>query len=280
MTDSSLSEPASRADQFAYLIGALRPDLPLPAETDSRWLLLRSLMNTRPPGPISPEWLLVQDEVLRRETQAKGATRIGDLKPIADGVYLWQGDITTLHADAIVNAANSAMLGCFHPLHRCIDNAIHTYAGIQLREECTTLMRDQGHPEPTGSAKLTGAYNLPAKHVIHTVGPIVAPPHERRPRTACRLLLLLPHACHGRRPGVNRLLLHLHRRVPIPESGGGQDRRPHRRNVPSRQPSSAGRDIQRLHRRRPPHLQEDPDSDLTNQRICRGEPMGLNACDQ
>ncbi|MCI1788031.1 MAG: protein-ADP-ribose hydrolase [Actinomyces sp.] len=159
--------------QLAYLIRGLHSDILLPDSTEQRWLLLRALMNIRVPGPVDPEWVSVQDQVLQRETNTKGITEIGELEPTHAGMYLWKGDITTLRVDAIVNAANSALLGCFHPLHRCIDNAIHTYAGIQLREECATLMRRQGHPEPTGQAKITMGYNLPAKHVIHTVGPII-----------------------------------------------------------------------------------------------------------
>ena len=101
-----------------------------------------------------------------------GVTRIEDLSPVRPGIYLWQGDITTLAADAIVNAANSQMLGCFVPCHGCIDNAIHTYAGVQLRTECASIMAGQ-EAEPTGSAKITKAYNLPCRYVLHTVGPII-----------------------------------------------------------------------------------------------------------
>ena len=135
--------------------------------------LLRSLMNVRSPAPICDGFLKVQDEYLRAETAAKGVTDLADLSPISDGLYLWQGDITTLRCDAIVNAANSGMTGCYVPCHRCIDNCIHTYAGIQLRLECARLMEEQGHEEETGKAKITPAYNLPCKYVIHTVGPIV-----------------------------------------------------------------------------------------------------------
>nr|MCR5023164.1 protein-ADP-ribose hydrolase [Lachnospiraceae bacterium] len=97
-----------------------------------------------------------------------------DLKPIEDGIYLWQGDITTLRCDAIVNAANSGMTGCYQPCHNCIDNCIHTYAGIQLRNTCADIMEKQGHEEPTGQAKITSGFNLPCKYVLHTVGPIVS----------------------------------------------------------------------------------------------------------
>ncbi len=138
--------------------------------------LLRSLMNVRIPQQISDDFLTMQDEYLREELAQKGITDIADLSPIADGMYLWQGDITTLRCDAIVNAANSGMTGCYVPCHRCIDNCIHTYAGIQLRLECAAIMREQGHEEETGRAKITAAYNLPCKYVLHTVGPIISGP--------------------------------------------------------------------------------------------------------
>ncbi len=131
-------------------------------------------MNVRVPQQISDDFLTMQDEYLREELAQKGITDIADLSPIADGMYLWQGDITTLRCDAIVNAANSGMTGCYVPCHRCIDNCIHTYAGIQLRLECAAIMGEQGHEEETGRAKITGAYNLPCKYVLHTVGPIIS----------------------------------------------------------------------------------------------------------
>ena len=114
----------------------------------------------------------MQDAYLQGETAAKVITDIADLTPIQPGLYLWQGDITTLKCDAIVNAANSGMTGCYIPNHRCIDNAIHTYAGVQLRLECARLMAGQ-EEEPTGRAKITKAYNLPCRYVLHTVGPII-----------------------------------------------------------------------------------------------------------
>lgn len=136
--------------------------------------LLRSLMNIRHPQSIGNDFLTVQDEYLKAETEAKGITDITDLTPIEDGIYLWQGDITTLKCDAIVNAANSGMTGCYAPCHACIDNCIHTFAGIQLRLECAEIMERQGFAEPTGKAKITKAYNLPCKYVLHTVGPIIS----------------------------------------------------------------------------------------------------------
>ena len=110
---------------------------------------------------------------MKEETKSKGITDIRELKPVEEGIYLWQGDITTLRCDAIVNAANSGMTGCYQPCHNCIDNCIHTYAGIQLRNACAEIMEKQGYEEPTGRAKITPAFNLPCKYVLHTVGPIV-----------------------------------------------------------------------------------------------------------
>lgn len=135
--------------------------------------LLRMLFNLRMPQPAGDEFLHVQDSYLQEEIRRKGITDVKDLSPIRPGLYLWQGDITTLRCDAIVNAANSQMLGCFCPNHSCIDNAIHTYAGIQLRLACAEQMRRQGRPEETGRAKITPAFNLPGRYVLHTVGPIV-----------------------------------------------------------------------------------------------------------
>ena len=150
--------------------------------------LLRSLMNVRPPVPASAEFLAVQDAYFQERLSERGITRLEDLTPVRPGVYLWQGDITTLTADAIVNAANSQMLGCFVPCHGCIDNAIHSAAGLQLRDECNRIMEQQGRPEPTGQAKLTGGYNLPARYVLHTVGPIIhghVTPRDREQLASC-----------------------------------------------------------------------------------------------
>ncbi len=142
---------------------------------DDQRRLLRSLMNVRPPMPIDEAFLKEQDEFLISEVREKGVVKLIDLKPtkLNNQLYLWRGDITTLGVDAIVNAANSALLGCFVPCHGCIDNAIHSLAGLQLRNDCHELMRKQGHEEETGKAKLTEAYNLPCRNVIHTVGPII-----------------------------------------------------------------------------------------------------------
>ena len=149
-------------------------DIDIPAEPERQRQLLRGLMNIRAPRRIGADFLKMQDEYLQSETAAKGITDIADLTPIQQGLYLWQGDITTLKCDAIVNAANSGMTGCYIPNHRCIDNAIHTFAGVELRLACEELMEQQGYPEPTGQAKITPAFNLPCRYVLHTVGPIIS----------------------------------------------------------------------------------------------------------
>jgi len=155
--------------------------------------LLRSLMNVRPAGDIGQEFLREQDILLQEEATEKGIVRVSSLPTVADDsqgnalphgmpanrMILWQGDITRLATDGIVNAANSALLGCFAPCHGCIDNAIHSAAGVQLRNACDHLMKEQGHTEPTGEAKITPAFNLPSRYVLHTVGPII--PAGRNP---------------------------------------------------------------------------------------------------
>lgn len=135
--------------------------------------LLRSLMNVRRAAPVSEEFQRIQDEYLQEENKNRGIVELSSLIPIREDIYLWQGDITRLACGAIVNAANRGMTGCYHPCHNCIDNCIHTYAGVQLRNYCNDLMEKQGCEEPTGTAKITPAFNLPCKYVIHTVGPIV-----------------------------------------------------------------------------------------------------------
>ena len=157
--------------------------IPDPIDEGEQRRLLRSLMNVRYPGHASAEYEKLQDELLQEEAEEKGIVTCNDIPVIeqeypcseiknSDRISLWRGDITRLGVDAIVNAANSQLLGCFVPCHGCIDNAIHTFAGIQLRLECAHIMQEQGHPEPTGQAKVTPAYNLPSRHIIHTVGPI------------------------------------------------------------------------------------------------------------
>ncbi|MFR2270705.1 MAG: protein-ADP-ribose hydrolase [Clostridium sp.] len=149
-------------------------NIEIPKNPTEQGDLFRALMNVRMPKEISEEFLKVQDEYLKEEINKKGIVDINNLNPIQKGIYLWQGDITTLHCDAIVNAANSAMTGCYVPNHRCIDNAIHSFAGVELRLECDEIMNRQGYGEPTGQAKITNAYNLPCKYIIHTVGPIIS----------------------------------------------------------------------------------------------------------
>jgi O-acetyl-ADP-ribose deacetylase (regulator of RNase III) len=144
------------------------------ADIHSQRRLLRSLMNIRPPMPLSFDFLSLQDELLSAERDEKGVVDVMTLPIIKDPrIVLWRGDITRLNADVIVNAANNTLLGCFVPCHGCIDNAIHSAAGLQLRDECNQIMSGQGYVEPTGKAKLTKAYNLPCKRILHTVGPII-----------------------------------------------------------------------------------------------------------
>lgn len=148
-------------------------NITMPTDEKEQFQLYRSLVNVRPAMKISAEYLKAEDKLLQKLTAQKGITDIADLQPVGKNIYLWQGDITTLKCDAIVNAANSGMTGCYHPCHNCIDNCIHTFAGVRLRLKCAEIMDLQGHEEPTGKAKITPAYNLPCKYVIHTVGPIV-----------------------------------------------------------------------------------------------------------
>lgn len=170
----------TQKERRLYLIGKLLEEQPkyrgmeIPEDEANQKRLLRSLFNIRMPQPVSLDFLKVQDAYLQEETRRKGITQLVDLQPVQEGIYLWQGDITTLRCDAIVNAANSQMLGCFAPCHGCIDNAIHTYAGVQLRLACGKLMQQQGHEEETGKAKITPGFNLPCRYVLHTVGSIVS----------------------------------------------------------------------------------------------------------
>ncbi len=163
-----------------YLINTLLGEqseyggIAVPTDEGEQRRLLRALMNVRPPKAASSEFLGILDEYLAEVSKQKGVTDCRSIPPKKDGMCVWQGDITTLKCDAIVNAANSGLTGCYVPNHRCIDNCIHTYSGIRLRLECAELMRMQGHEEPTGSAKLTSAYSLPCRYIIHTVGPIVS----------------------------------------------------------------------------------------------------------
>ncbi len=145
----------------------------IPKEYDKQFMLFRALLNIRQAKNISDEFINIQDEFLQEILNEKEITDINALKEIKPNIILWQGDITTLKVDAIVNAANSGMLGCFYPNHNCIDNVIHTYSGVQLRLDCNEIMQNQKKEEETGKAKITKAYNLPAKFILHTVGPII-----------------------------------------------------------------------------------------------------------
>lgn len=157
----------------------------IPEAEAEQFRLYRSLVNTRPVMEADARFLQAEDEYLTALSERRGITDIADLEPVEDGIYLWRGDITTLKCGAIVNAANSGMTGCWSPCHSCIDNCIHTYAGVRLRYKCGQIMAAQGHEEPTGSAKITPANNLPCDYVIHTVGPIV---QGRLTAEHCRLL--------------------------------------------------------------------------------------------
>ena len=164
----------------------------VPTFEKEQFQLYRSLVNIRPAADISSEYLAVEDELLQKKTAEKGITDIADLKPIENNIYIWQGDITTLKCGAIVNAANSGMTGCYQPCHSCIDNCIHTFAGVRLRLECAEIMEKQGYAEPTGKAKITSAYNLPCEYVIHTVGPIV---QKQLTKQHCKLLKSCYESC-------------------------------------------------------------------------------------
>ena len=164
------------------------PDIKLgeiPDDLMSQRKLLRSLMNVRPPMPLDENFLKLQDEILSAEVEEKGIVELETISDVEKNIKIWQGDITRLKVDAIVNAANSEMLGCFIPLHACIDNAIHSAAGLQLRDACKKISSGN---EPTGHAKITPAFNLPSKFIIHTVGPII--PMDRKPNKAEENLLV------------------------------------------------------------------------------------------
>ncbi len=170
-----LKEDKGRAGFKLGLVPGNEGGFVIPDDEKEQRDILRALMNIRVPYLISDEFLRIQDEYLQQVNQERGITDIADLSPTTRNpkLYLWQGDITTLKVDAIVNAANSQLLGCFAPLHACIDNCIHTFAGIQLRLACNELMKKQGHEEGTGLCKITPAFNLPSRYVLHTVGPII-----------------------------------------------------------------------------------------------------------
>ena len=164
---------AFKADSVQY------KDLPTPADTEGKRRILRSLMNIRMPKKLDDSVLSIQDEYLRERIRENGIVTLSEIPMLRDGMSIWQGDITRLAVDAIVNAANSQMLGCFIPMHTCIDNCIHTFAGVQLRAECSRQMNQlrircgRDYEQPTAVPMLTGGYNLPAKKIVHIVGPIV-----------------------------------------------------------------------------------------------------------
>ena len=190
----------THSEKREFLIRGLLAELPqysnmeIPEDENEQKRLLRSLMNIRAPHPISDEFLRIQDEYLGEEVEEKGITDSALLpaSPADSRLVLWRGDITTLKIDAIVNAANSALRGCFIPCHSCVDNIIHSVSGIQLRLACDRIMNEQGYDEPTGKAKLTPAYNLPSRYVIHTVGPIVS---GHLTETHCRQLADCYRSC-------------------------------------------------------------------------------------
>ena len=169
-----MTQAERRVFLIRYLLAERQETAEIPMAAEKQRLLLRGLMNVRPPREIGADFLTVQNEYLRTEREAAGITDVDTLTPLRPGLYLWQGDITTLRCDAIVNAANSGMTGCYVPNHRGIDNAIHTFAGVELRLACAQLMEQQGYPEPTGQAKCTPGFCLPCRYVLHTVGPIVS----------------------------------------------------------------------------------------------------------
>ena len=173
----------NREEQLDYLINYLIDErdelIDIPENYQDKRNLLRALMNIRMPCEVSDEFLKIQDDFLTAETLSKDLTSADDIEDVNGKIMLWQGDIVTLKVDAIVNAANSKLLGCFIPMHNCIDNVIHSAAGLQLRQDCDEIMQVQGHDEATGKAKITKAYNLPSKYVIHTVGPAI--PQGKKP---------------------------------------------------------------------------------------------------
>ena len=177
-----------------YLIDERNEAIDIPTNYQDKRNLLRALMNIRMPEEVSDEFLKVQDEFLTAETLSKDLTGIEDIDDVDGKIALWQGDIVTLKVDAIVNAANSKLLGCFIPMHNCIDNVIHSSAGVQLRDECNSIMEVQRRDEDIGGAKITSAYNLPSKYVIHTVGPAI-PQGSLPTQEDCDLLASCYRSC-------------------------------------------------------------------------------------
>ena len=171
----------TKQERLRYLLEGLvaeykerhNEDIDIPMNEEEQFTLFRSLCNIRPAGGMPLDWMKIESEYLNILAHEKGIVTISDMEEREPQIYLWQGDITRLSVDAIVNAANNKLLGCFAPNHKCIDNEIHTFAGIELRMECARMTEYMEMPEKTGVARMTYGYNLPAKHVIHTVGPII-----------------------------------------------------------------------------------------------------------
>lgn len=193
------------SDLIRYLLSE-RPEInpaEIPDDEAVQFRLYRSLVNTRPAARADPTFLRKEDAFLQEQIAKKGITDLLDLEPVQNGIYLWKGDITTLKCDAIVNAANSGMTGCWYPCHNCIDNCIHTFSGVRLRSYCAQMMRKQGHEEPTGTAKITPAFNLPCRYILHTVGPVITEQVTNRDRellASCYrscLELAVKNDCHS-----------------------------------------------------------------------------------
>ena len=190
----------TQEERRIYLIKELQREMPqyadlaIPDNEEEQWRLLRSLFNVRPPYTASKEFVKIQDEYLSELIRQRGIVEASALLRVKCNpkISLWQGDITTLRCDAIVNAANSALLGCWQPCHSCIDNIVHSLSGVELRIKCNEIMQAQGHEEETGTAKITPAYNLPCKYVLHTVGPIISGPLRK---SDCKLLKSCYQSC-------------------------------------------------------------------------------------
>mgnify|MGYP000361579652 CR=1 FL=1 len=243
--------------------------LEVPKQEEEQKRLLRGLMNIRPACRISKEVLQIQDAYLTEETVRKGITHSDELDPIQPGIYLWKGDITTLACDAIVNAANSGMTGCYVPNHRCIDNCIHTFAGMELRLECDRIMREQGYEEPTGQAKLTPAYNLPCRYILHTVGPIVTGQIDENGLCLVSELLSILSGTGGRKwPGKCGILLCFNRGVWVSEGRSSADRSTVGAGIYEECDKCKEGDIQCFSGRRSGNLQQNPQGRQNGCTVC------------
>ncbi|MDD5921642.1 MAG: protein-ADP-ribose hydrolase [Eubacteriales bacterium] len=185
MDEKTMTQDARRI----YLIQELQKEMPefakypIPKKKSEQEEFLRGLFNVRPVHPVSEEFTSVQDAYLKERAAEKGITDAASLPVVPSDarLVLWKGDITTLRCDAVVNAANSSMTGCWRWCHYCIDNAIQTYSGYQTRRDCAEYMENKrkkygdGYMQPTSLPMLTSAYNLPSKYIVHVVGPIVTP---------------------------------------------------------------------------------------------------------